>query len=118
MAPLVHNDPITVVALYNSPRGRIIQTTVFDWRRFKKAPPHPPVGPTFEANEDDRVEHNLTDEGKTWVRGHVANDSPEAIAMLNAAGPALAGDGDSESSREERMLPPPRQPNPGDAEQF
>lgn len=40
--------------------------------------------PGFMANDDDRNVHYLVDEGITWVRGHVADDSPEGKALLAA----------------------------------
>lgn len=40
---------------------------------------------SFQANDDDRDVHNVKDEGVTWVRGHVAPDSPEGLALLAAA---------------------------------
>jgi len=44
----------------------------------------------FMANDDDRNVHYFTDEGITWVRGHVADDSPEGKALIAAN--ALAPD--------------------------
>jgi hypothetical protein len=47
----------------------------------------------FMANDDDRNVHYFVDEGITWVRGHVADDSPEGIALIAAH--ALAPKSDS-----------------------
>lgn len=38
----------------------------------------------FMANDDDRSVHYYTDEGITWVRGHVADDSPKGKALIAA----------------------------------
>lgn len=38
----------------------------------------------FMANDDDRNVHYLNDEGITWVRGHVADDSLEGKALIAA----------------------------------
>jgi len=47
---------------------------------------HAPGGsPAFQANDDDRGAHDAEDEGVTWVRGHVSDDSPEGLALLAAA---------------------------------
>lgn len=40
--------------------------------------------PGFLANDDDRNVHYLVDEGITWVRGHVADDSLEGKALIAA----------------------------------
>jgi len=44
----------------------------------------PTASSGFMANDDDRNVHYLIDEGITWVRGHVADDSPEGKALIAA----------------------------------
>ena len=39
----------------------------------------------FQANDDDRVEHFVTDVGVTWLHGHVPFDSPEALELVRRA---------------------------------
>jgi hypothetical protein len=81
--PLKEGDPVTVALRWqhDSPellsRTEITHVTPF----FSELPP---ASPGFMANDDDRNVHYLVDEGITWVRGHVADDSPEGKALIAA----------------------------------
>jgi hypothetical protein len=68
-----HGDPITIVLKHvantkttvdGKPRdSRLVHTTVYM--------PLLEIYESFVANDDDRPEHRIADEGVTWLRGHV-----------------------------------------------
>ena len=99
-----HGDLITVVIKHPAnidqimgaefgKSGRLVHTTVFVWSHHRA----PDVRGVFEANDDDRIQHRLTDLGTTWLPGHVPFDSPEALELVRRAEEA-----DAEAAREEQ----------------
>lgn len=71
------NITVVLVSAKNARPGesRLVHTYMTTW----------PARVWFQANDDDRGEHAYVDEGITWVRGHVGEDSPEGRALLAAA---------------------------------
>ena len=71
------NDDVTVVLRHadNAKPSRLVQTFVNMVYRSGR----------FVANDDDRPIHDPKDEGRTWVRGHVTEDSEEGKKLLGAA---------------------------------
>ena len=82
MHALKKNDLVTV-ALRSRENGLLSRTEVTD-----VAPSvFMPTGhgrDCFMANDDDRSIHYFANEGITWVRGHVDDDSPEGKALIAA----------------------------------
>lgn len=80
-----HDDPITIALKHpaNVKDGqRLIHTTVYIWCHHRK----PQVqGDAFSANDDDRVQHKISDLGVTYLLGHVPFDSPEALELIRRA---------------------------------
>lgn len=68
----------------------------------------------FMANDDDRNVHYFADEGITWVRGHVADDSPEGKALIaaNALAPTIDTFGGMFVTVSAALTSPPRPLSP------
>ena len=77
-------DRITVVLKWSSSvktdKGRLVHTTTSSHKGNLNVSHE-----TFQANDDDRPQHNVTDHGVTWLFGHVDFKSAEALRLLRAA---------------------------------
>ena len=80
--PILHEgDPITVVLKWPSSirnGERLVHTSVY-------CHSYSGAGDGFQASDDDRPTHLVTDHTVTWVQGHVDFNGREALALLQAA---------------------------------
>jgi hypothetical protein len=81
MTTLERGDLITIVLQdsSNAKPSRLVQTEVQATTISVDATPS-----RFIANDDDRPWHDLRDEGRTWVKGHVTEDSQAGKFLLKA----------------------------------
>lgn len=78
-----HGDLITIVLEHEAnvvDGSRLVHTSIYE--PFKEGVDL--IG-EFTADYDDRPSHLVTDEGRTWLRGHAAFDSPGALRLLRHA---------------------------------
>lgn len=80
---LQHGDDITIALKWPSSMKngeRLVHTSISHY------PPNKPIAcNTFQANDDDRPEHRLSDRGVTWLLGHASFSCPEAREMIRLA---------------------------------
>lgn len=86
--PMVfENDPVTIVLKFpvNAAGGsRLVHTAVRSWGSISRLPTGV-KGQVFDANDDDRPQHYITDHTLTWLQGHVDLKSEVALQLIRTA---------------------------------